>query len=178
MLTAKAAQKDKVAGLKHGADAYLMKPFDKEELFVRLEKLLELRKRLQERYFKAIDFPSFQNLESLSSPLPEPTIEDLFLKKLREATESVMADNENTITKLEKAMLLSKMQLYRKLKALTGKTPTLYIRSIRLQKAKELLQATDLNVSEVAYEVGFTDPAYFSRAFSEAFGQPPSIFRK
>lgn len=172
MLTAKAEQKDKVAGLKHGADAYLVKPFDKEELFVRLEKLLELRKALQAKYNVQPTPPG-----SLSSTAP-PTIEDHFLKKLREATESIMADSDDTIVKLEKAMRLSQMQLYRKLKALTGKTPTLYIRSVRLQKARELLQNSDLNVSEIAYEVGFSDPAYFSRVFGEEFGQSPSDFRK
>ena len=88
-----------------------------------------------------------------------------------------MADSENAIVKLERAMALSQMQLYRKLKALTGQTPSLFIRSVRLQKAMQLLKTTDLNISEIAYEVGFNDPAYFSRTFHEVFGAPPSGFR-
>jgi AraC-like DNA-binding protein len=88
-----------------------------------------------------------------------------------------MADPENALSNLEKAMHLSQMQLYRKLKALSGLTPTLFIRKVRLQKARELLLTTDLNVSEIAYQVGFNDPAYFSRAFNEEFGTPPSEIR-
>ncbi len=173
LLTAKAEQKDKVTGLKYGADAYLMKPFDKEELLVRLEKLVELRMTLQEKYAKW----SLPKSQRFSQTKKEPTLEEKFLQKLQEATEQVMSDPENAIAELEKAMHLSQMQLYRKLKALTGKTPSLYIRSIRLQKAMELLNTTDLTVSEIAYDVGFTTPTYFSRAFSDEFGIPPSSVR-
>lgn len=172
LLTAKAAQEDKIAGLKHGADAYLMKPFDPEELLVRLEKLLELRQTLQKRYAGTADSRSMAISETANQ-----TIEELFLLQLREATEKVMGDTENAIARLERELQLSQMQLYRKLKALTGLTPSLYIRSVRLNKALYLLQTTDLNISEVAYEVGFTSPAYFSRAFAEAFGRPPSEYR-
>lgn len=171
LLTAKAEQKDKVAGLKHGADAYLMKPFDKAELFVRLEKLLELRRKLQQRYSGGAT--------ATGSPLTPavPTLEDVFLEQLTAATEEIMGDPENAIARLERAMQLSQMQLYRKLKALTGQTPSLFIRSVRLRKAMHLLKTTHLNVSEIAYEVGFSDPAYFSRAFKEEFGMPPSSLR-
>ncbi|MBX2928583.1 MAG: response regulator [Saprospiraceae bacterium] len=170
LLTAKAAQEDKISGLKHGADAYLMKPFDPEELLVRLEKLLELRQALQKKYS---DPANNQNRAATANP----TLEERFLWQLREAAEKVMSDPENAIARLERELQLSQMQLYRKLKALTGLTPSLYIRSVRLQKALQLLQTTDLNISEVAYEVGFTSPAYFSRAFSEEFGRPPSGYR-
>ncbi len=172
LLTAKAEQKDKIIGLQQGADAYLMKPFDKVELFVRLEKLLELRKALQKRYATSAAKPTKEVISK------KPTLEDLFLQQLTAATEKIMTNPENAITNLQKAMHLSQMQLYRKLKALTGQTPSLFIRSVRLKKAKQLLKTTDLNVSEIAYEVGFTDPAYFSRAFNEAFGISPSSFRK
>jgi AraC-like DNA-binding protein len=73
---------------------------------------------------------------------------------------------------------LSHTHVNRKLKAMTGKTPSRFIRSIRLQKAVELLKTTDLNVSEIAYDVGFSDPNYFSRSFSEEFGYPPNVIRK
>jgi len=172
LLTAKAAQADKITGLRHGADAYLVKPFDPEELFVRLENLLELRQSLQARY-SAIHSGAAPD----EDPGKVPTLDDLFLEKVRTTTEAVMGEAENAIATLGNSLNLSQMQLYRKLKALTGLTPSLYIRSVRLQKAMELLKTTDLTVSEIAFQVGFNDPAYFSRAFSDAFGHPPSFFR-
>lgn len=172
LLTAKANQADKITGLGQGADAYLLKPFDPEELFIRLEKLLELRRKLQ-TYYANLSIPAAERLP----PNEVSSIEDQFLQRLRKNAERIMADPENAINQLEKAMHLSQMQLYRKLKALTGLSPSLYIRSIRLQKARELLQTTDLTAAEVAYEVGFTSPAYFSRVFAEAYGHPPGKSR-
>ncbi len=172
LLTAKAQQKDKVTGLKYGADAYLMKPFDKEELFVRLEKLLELRKALQQKHSASII-----NISKPEKNLP-PSLEEIFLQKISLAIDEHLNDSNLTNAILCKKLHLSNMQLYRKLKALTGKTPTLFIRSYRLQKSLELLKNTSLNISEIAYDVGFSDPAYFSRAFKEEFGKPPSDIRK
>ena len=165
LLTARAEQKDKVTGLQHGADAYLMKPFHKEELLVRLEKLLELRKALLEKYSQGVSFPT------------EPSLEDIFLQKVYDVIETHIDDTSFTVTDLCRILHLSKMQLYRKLKALTGTTPTLFIRSYRLSKALHLLKTTDHNISEIAYNVGFSDPAYFSRAFKEEFNTPPSNIR-
>ncbi len=171
LLTAKAQQEDKVSGLKAGADAYLMKPFDKKELFVRLEKLVELRKALQEKY---------SGIEAVTQPAvkpKEPTLEDIFLQKVRDAIEEHIDDSELSIAMICSKLHVSNMQLYRKLKALTGKTPTLFIRSYRLNKALNLLKTTQLNVSEIAYDTGFSDPAYFSRTFKEEFGKAPSDIR-
>ena len=171
LLTAKAAQKDKVVGLQHGADAYLMKPFDKEELFVRLEKLLELRRALQERYSASTKNPVKRAVPDRSG------FEDLFLEKVREAIQAQLGNADLSVAMLCTELELTQMQLYRKIKALTGKSPTLYIRSFRLHQAMELLRNTSLNVSEVAYQVGFSDPAYFSRAFKEEFDHSPSSIR-
>ncbi|MEZ4688088.1 MAG: response regulator [Bacteroidia bacterium] len=168
LLTAKAAQEDKLQGLRQGADAYLMKPFDPEELFVRLEKLLNLRKLLQEK---------FSNYSPQQKPEKTLSLDEQFLAKLSACIEERIDDSELKISDLEEAMLLSNMQLYRKLKALTGLSPTLFIRSVRLQKAKALLEQGELNVSEVAYSTGFSDPAYFSRVFKEAYGASPVDLR-
>ncbi len=177
LLTAKATQEDKVTGLRVGADAYLQKPFDKAELFVRLEKLVELRQRLQARYIGGkTDLPSNKNLEGLEPAAP--TLDDIFLQKIRQVIETKMSDTELGILHLCRAANLSHTQVFRKMKALTGENPTLYIRKMRLQRAHHLLKATEMNVSEIAYEVGFSDPNYFSRSFHEEFGEAPSAMRK
>ncbi|MCW5922290.1 MAG: response regulator [Saprospiraceae bacterium] len=171
LLTAKAAQDDKVTGLRVGADAYLQKPFDKAELLVRMEKLIELRQKLQMRH------NAQTVLSEQGAQRPEPTIDERFLQKIRQAIEDKINDPELGIVHLCRATHLSHTQVFRKMKALTGQNPTLYIRSLRLQRAMQLLKTTDLNVSEIAYEVGFSDPNYFSRSFSEEFGMPPSEAR-
>lgn len=171
LLTAKATQDDRVAGLKKGADAYLTKPFHKEELLVRLEKLIELRKELQKGL--GGKEPAY-----LTKQKSKQTIEDIFLKKLHKAVEKNMDNTDLEILHLCRAVHLSHTQVYRKLKALTGKTPSQFIRSIRLNKALELLKDNTFSVSEVAYETGFKDPAYFSRVFLQEFGSAPSAMRK
>lgn len=174
LLTAKATAEDRIEGLKEGADAYLIKPFNKEELFIRLEKLVEVRKALQEHFAS-----NNRNIKSKSSDLSTSlSLDERFLQKLSKVVEEKLNDNDLAVVHLCRAVNLSNMQVNRKLKALTGKTPSRFIRSIRLQKAIELLQTTELNISEIAYEVGFSEPNYFSRVFSEEFGYPPNVIRK
>ena len=170
LLTAKADVDSKLEGLERGADAYLAKPFDKKELLIRLQKLIELRQKLQSRY------------ASLSPPPPstdrELQIEDAFLQKVKTALETYLGDAGFGVTELCKAVGMSRSQLFRKIKALTNKSIATYMRSVRLHKGRELLQSTDMTISEIAYEVGFTSPTYFSRVFSEEFGHPPNEIRK
>jgi AraC-like DNA-binding protein len=171
LLTAKADQPSKIAGLTHGADAYLAKPFHQEELLVRLEKLIELRRRLQERFREAGNlYRVFQTKAN--------SIDDLFLQKVIRIIEVRMGDENFGMPQLCKALNMSRTNLFRKLKAITGKAATHLIRTVRLEKAKELMETTELSVSEVCYEVGFNNPNYFSTAFHEEFGVPPSAVRK
>lgn len=163
LLTAKATQEDKVQGLDAGADAYLNKPFHQEELEVRLQKLIELRQQLQQRYQDG----SNSNNSSKNN-------EDEFIQKLRSIIEEKMEDEEFSINELCHAVGLSRMQVHRKLKALTGMPATAFIRTVRLQKAYNLLSDTDLNVSEVAYEVGFSNHSYFTKLFVAQYGKTPS----
>lgn len=173
LLTAKATVADRIEGLRRGADAYLQKPFNQEELFLQLKKSVELRRRL-------ISYFSKMASQSSGETAPELDIqmEDAFLKKAKAAVEMEFANEDFDIHRLCRALTMSRAQLHRKLTALTGMSATHFIRSIRLQRAKELLQTTDLTVSEIAYEVGFRDPNYFSRTFTEEFGTPPSETRK
>lgn len=171
LLTAKADQNSKTEGLKYGADAYLAKPFHPEELLVRLEKLVELRRRLQERYAGS------HKISKLAVSEPHNP-EDRFLQKVVRIVEARMSDEHFDMPQLCKVLNMSRSNLFRKLKALTGKSATDFIRSRRLEKARELLETTDFNVTEVCFKVGFSSPNYFSRVFQEAFGVTPSEARK
>lgn len=170
LLTARAGVEDRIAGLRRGADAYLAKPFHPEELRVTLLKLIELRRSLQARY-------------SASGPVvaagnEAENVEDAFLQKLRSAVESRLSDPGFSGEELCRALGMSYPVVYRKLSALTGRSLNVYIRLVRLQKARELLLASTLGIAEIAYETGFNDPKFFSRVFSEEFGMPPSAFRE
>ena len=110
--------------------------------------------------------------------LPAYFIEDAFLQKIRELIEHNLSDAEFEIDTLSRLAAMSRSQLFRKVKALTGKSPSLFIRNIRLSKARELLENTEMNVTEVAYQVGFSTPAYFSDAFTETYGIRPSSVKK
>ncbi len=176
LLTAKADLESRLAGLRRGADAYLSKPFYRDEIALVLANLLALRHRWQQRFA----FPAATE-DVVSLPELEPAVfalEDAFLKKIREQMEQHWGDTRFDGPSLAKAMLLSEVQLYRKIKALTGKSTAIYIRSLRLQKAHEMLRTTQLTISEIAYGVGFEDPNYFSRTFAQEFGSPPSEIRK
>jgi signal transduction histidine kinase/DNA-binding response OmpR family regulator len=169
MLTAKADVDSRLEGLSKGADAYLAKPFNEKELHIVLKNLVEIRRKLHERY-------------SLMDRQPEPSaeefrMEDAFMMKVRQKMEANLEDDEFGISSLCQELAVSRSQLYRKFKSLSNKTITDYFKSLRLHKARELLCASDLNVSEVTYAVGFKNLSHFSREFTREFGKSPSEFR-
>lgn len=170
MLTAKADIDSRLTGLERGADAYLAKPVDEKELHIQLKNLVELRKRLSERYRSLEKFPETSN--------PNLKKEDDFMMKVRQVLETNLEDDEFAISKLCRMLSVSHAQLYRKFKSLSNITIADYFKSLRLYKAKELLLTTNLNVTEVAYSTGFKSLPYFSREFTRKFGKSPSELRK
>ncbi len=170
LLTAKADLDSRISGLEKGADAYLSKPFEKKELLIRLEKLLELRQKLQVRYAQV----SGTDKQEETTAIPE----NPFLQKFYALVEKELSNPDLDMNQLCRNLGMSRSQVFRKLKALTGQPATILIRSFRLQQGKKLLATSDLTISEVAYEVGFTSLNYFSNAFFEEFGERPSATRK
>mgnify|MGYP002855875682 CR=1 FL=1 len=170
LLTALADQKSKIEGLAAGADAYLIKPFAPNELFIRIDKLIALRKTLQEHYNNILK--TIKERKSNRKEFEDK--EDSFLKKVRFTLEAHISDEDFGITQLCSIIAMSRSQLYRKFNSLTDTTLHQYIMTLKLQKAKELLLTTDLNVSQVAYDTGFKNLSHFSRVFTKEFGYNPS----
>ncbi|HOU02495.1 MAG: helix-turn-helix domain-containing protein [Bacteroidales bacterium] len=169
MLTAKADIDSRLTGLERGADAYLAKPVDERELHIQLKNLVDLRKKLYERYSSLGNIPETTDIFLKK--------EDEFILKVRNILESNLGDDEFGINRLCDEMAVSRAQLYRKFKSLSNRTIGSYLKSLRLNKARELLLSTDMNVSEVTYIVGFKNLSHFSREFSHEFGIPPSEIR-
>lgn len=168
LLTAKAALESKLEGLKRGADAYLTKPFNFEELTTRIQKLIETRQLLQKRFQKGI-----LNLPENKAVLPFEE-ENEFIKEIRAIINTHLNTAELNGAFIGKQIGMSRMQLHRKLKALINQSATELIRETRLQKAHQLLLAGTYNSAEVAYRTGFNTPAYFSSSFKNRFGVSPS----
>lgn len=173
LLTAKAEQESKLDGLRIGADAYLTKPFDTRELHIRIEKLIEMRKKLQKKYSSG-EVHSHRN----SGEKKLSDLEEKFIRKVQEIIHIHLADEKFNIMQFSREVGMSRVQLYRKLKALSGKSVSNYIKSVRLSKAKKMIEERNGNISEISYSVGFSSPQYFTRCFKEEFGHPPTIFIK
>ena len=170
MLTAKADIGSRLEGLERGADAYIAKPFIKEELLVQLRSLIELRKKLQQRYSPA----SHLHLTGEN----DFHLEDAFMGKIREVMLANISNESFHIDRLCKETAMSRTQLYRKFRSLTDKTISEYFRTLRLHKARELLNTTEISVSEAAYKTGFKNVSHFSRVFTQSFGINPREIRK
>ena len=169
LLTAKSEQESKLEGLETGADAYLTKPFDTKELQIRINNLISIRRKLQEKYSKG-DYVSAKKVEERKLS----NLEEQFMSKVMEVIENHLSEEEFSIEQFGEEVGMSRMQLHRKLKALTGKSASYYLRSVRLNKAKKMIEEKSGSISEIAYSVGFSSPQYFTRSFKEEFGFPPS----
>ncbi|MGB0929877.1 MAG: ATP-binding protein [Chitinophagales bacterium] len=166
LLTAKAALDSRIEGLQQGADVYLSKPFSPKELLLNIENQIKVRQQLQEKYSQILQSPDKESSkESITNP---------FLQKLIDTIETHLNDIQLSVKQLSEYMYMSRQQIHRKLRALTNYSTSEFIRLIRLQKAKELLQSQQYTMTEIAYEVGFSTPSYFSRSFTKQFGVSPS----
>ena len=173
LLTARALSKHQVEGYESGADAYITKPFSAEVLLARIDNLLKNRLRLKD--FFGNEEPQFEKPTIEKQQTEEPRKkEDTFMIKLRDFIEQNMSDSELGVENIGAELGLSRVQLYRKVKALTGQSPVELLRTARLHKARRLLQGSDKSISEIAYEVGFTAPSYFTKCFKDEFGVSPS----
>ncbi len=166
LLTAKATQESKLEGLEKGADDYLMKPFSGSELLARAKNLIKLRRLLQEKY-------SGQKLVEMGAR-PPLNLEDEFLQKVIRVLEAHLHEESFTVHVFYDELFLSPRQVQRKLKALTGQTPTNFIRRYRLQKAYEKIRNKEGTISEIAISVGMADISHFSHSFKKEFGIAPS----
>ena len=170
LLTARADTDSRIIGMECGADAYLTKPFDKKELMVCLHNLFIQREKIRLKY-----------QSNLFEKQPEEKSTELnneFLNKTIRILEKNFCNEKFRIEDLYRKLCISRVQLHRKLTAITGQSASNFIRSFRLHKAQKMLLKTEMNISEIAYAVGFADPNYFTRAFVQEFGVTPSEARK
>ncbi len=179
LLTARAMSQHQVEGYKSGADAYITKPFSPELLLARIDNLLRNRvllKNLWENEQPATG--SNTRKESADTAQPEPKMENTFLSRFKTYVEAHLADSELSVETIGQELGLSRVQLYRKIKALTGSTPIDLLRKARLAHARQLLSDASLSVSEIAYQSGFTSPSYFTKCFKDEYGMVPGDMRK
>ena len=168
LLTACSLDEQRIQGFECGADSYISKPFNSKLLLVRLRNLMDNHKRLKQFFGDKTTLSK----ESVSD------VDKGFVDRFRELIEENLADSELSVEDLGSKMGLSRVQLYRKIKALTNYSPNELVRIARLKKAASLLASSEKTISEITYEVGFTSPSYFTKCYKEYFGESPTDFLK
>jgi len=171
LLTAKASIENRIEGLESGADAYMVKPFDIKLLKIRISQLINSRKLIFDKYFS--DISGVKELKNTAS------VDKVFVEKILNYINDNIGDPSLSIEKLASHLGLSRSQLYRKVKSLTGHSVNEFVRRTRLERAKQILESGSANISETCYKVGFASPSYFSKCFRNHFGVlPTSIVTK
>jgi signal transduction histidine kinase/ligand-binding sensor domain-containing protein/DNA-binding response OmpR family regulator len=168
LLTARASQESRLEGLETGADDYLIKPFERRELILRLKNLIEHRRRLMKKFQRDILVEP--------SAITVTSMDEDFIRRAMEVTEKHLDDPEFETGEFARSLNLSRSQLHRKLVGLTGQSPGEFIRIIRLKRAAQLLKQQSATISEVAYQVGFNNLSYFTKAFRQQFRCTPSEY--
>ncbi len=170
LLTARSSEEDKTKGLAGGADDYIVKPFNVNELKARVDNLIKSRQQLRERFSREI------KLEPKNVYIS--SIDEKFLQRVIKTIEENISDSDFGVESLSQAVRMNRVQLYRKIKSLTDQTVNDFIRILRLKRAAQLLKQSNLTVTEIAYEVGFSDSSNFARDFRKHFGMPPSAYTR
>jgi DNA-binding response OmpR family regulator len=168
LLTARAGEDSKLAGLETGADDYLTKPFSSRELLVRAKNLIEQRRKLREKFSRDVVLKP--------SEIAITSMDEQFLNRVKEVVEKYISDEDFTVEDLGHKVGMSRVQLHRKLRALTNQSASQFILSMRLQRAIDLIKQNAGTVSEIAYMVGFNTPNYFAKCFRKRFGCSPSEY--
>jgi len=169
-LTARSLKEDKLKGYSLGADDYITKPFNPEILASRIKNLIEQREKLH-RNFK---------LQATMEPkeVAVTSLDEKMIMKAIDLIEKNISNPDFSVTELSSELGMSRVNLYKKLKSLTGHTPIEFIRAYRIKRAAQLLSKSQMGVSEVAYQVGFNDPRYFTRYFKAEFNMLPSDYAR
>lgn len=187
MLTARLAAEHRVEGLESGADDYITKPFNIDMLNLRIRNLLGWARRSARRSF--LDKNKEEKKDS-SQPkeraIPKGELGDFemtandrkFLADVDKYIKDMMGDPDTSVESMSAHLCMSRVQLYKRMVSLTGTTPSEYLRAKRIKRAEELIHSDELNISEIAYTVGFNNPRYFSKYFQEAYGLTPSQYKK
>lgn len=169
LLTACSLDEQRVVGLRSGADAYLSKPFNATVLIATVANLIANRNKLRLNFEEHFTFGGMEKVNRTDK---------LFVERFKELIEKDMEDPDLNVESLGKRLGVNRVQLYRKVKTLTGFSPNEFLRIMRLRKAKALLASTELTVSEISYRTGFNSPSYFTRCFKEYFNENPADYRK
>ena len=168
MLTARSKEDEQIEGLEHGANDYISKPFSVPILKMRVRNLLESRRNYRNRILQQVD---------ATGGIEAVPFEDRFMERIVKQVGEHMSDPDFKVESLSTAMNMAERTLQRNLKAMTNQTPQELIRSMRLNRARDLLENSNLSVSEVAFQVGYLEPTNFSRSFKKQFGFSPSQLR-
>jgi ligand-binding sensor domain-containing protein/signal transduction histidine kinase/CheY-like chemotaxis protein/AraC-like DNA-binding protein len=174
LLTAKSSQSEQVSGLETGADIYLTKPFSTKILELNVRNLLTAREKLKEKFSQQII--ALPEETTAAIPTFVNTVDKEFLNKVMQIVDEHMDDPDFGVEKLSRKVAMSPPILYKKIKAVSNMSVNEFVKSLRLKKAAQLLQSTEMTVYEIAYNVGYNDRKYFSREFKKQFGKTPSEY--
>jgi YesN/AraC family two-component response regulator len=170
LLTAKAGDENKYRGLESGAEDYIAKPFNMEMLALKVSRIIERQKKTREQFKNKVDITT--------SEVEITSMDEKFVKKAVALVETNISNSEFLVEDLCREMGMSRVYFYKKILSLTDKTPSEFIRFIRLKRAAELLEKSQMFVNEVAFKVGFNDPKYFRKYFKTEFGVSPNEYKK